>query len=103
MTKFVPKRRLFSLRMPHGTERVARPAKAKNVIVENGKLVSVHYNALISSIKFLLNFSWTYNTPPDSPRLAIGQYNDIIQDIDIYAIQSIEGTVPIEKENLKSN
>ncbi|XP_055308329.1 phosphatidylinositol 5-phosphate 4-kinase type-2 beta [Sitodiplosis mosellana] len=30
-----------------------------------------------------------YNTPPDSPR-CLGQYNDIIQDIDIYALHSIE-------------
>lgn len=42
---------------------------------------------------------YTYNnTPPDSPRGCLagggpsGQYNDnIIQDVDIYAIQSIEG------------
>lgn len=34
----------------------------------------------------------TYNTPPDSPR-CMAQYNDIIQDIDIYALHSIEGTV----------
>lgn len=33
---------------------------------------------------------WTYNTPPDSPR-CIGQYNEIIQEIDIYALHSIEG------------
>ncbi|XP_031630585.1 phosphatidylinositol 5-phosphate 4-kinase type-2 beta [Contarinia nasturtii] len=30
-----------------------------------------------------------YNTPPDSPR-CLGPYNDIIQDIDIYALHSIE-------------
>lgn len=33
---------------------------------------------------------WTYNTPPDSPR-CLGQYNEIIQEIDIYALNSIEG------------
>lgn len=33
---------------------------------------------------------WTYNTPPDSPR-CLGQYNEIIPEIDIYAISSIEG------------
>ncbi|CAD7093962.1 unnamed protein product [Hermetia illucens] len=32
---------------------------------------------------------FTYNTPPDSPR-CIGQYNEIIHDIDIYAIPSLE-------------
>uniref|UniRef100_A0A0K8TRW2 1-phosphatidylinositol-5-phosphate 4-kinase n=1 Tax=Tabanus bromius TaxID=304241 RepID=A0A0K8TRW2_TABBR len=32
---------------------------------------------------------WTYNTPPDSPRCT-GQYNEIIHDIDMYAIRSIE-------------
>lgn len=32
----------------------------------------------------------TYNTPPDSPR-CLGPYNDIIQEIDIYALHSIEG------------
>lgn len=31
-----------------------------------------------------------YNTPPDSPR-CLGQYNDIVQEIDIYALHSIEG------------
>lgn len=47
---------------------------------------------------------YTYNnTPPDSPRGCLGgigggggasgQYNDIIQDIDIYAIQSTEGLI----------
>lgn len=32
---------------------------------------------------------WTYNTPPDSPR-CVGQFNEIIHEIDIYAIPSIE-------------
>lgn len=38
-------------------------------------------------------FRCTYNTPPDSPR-CLGQYNDIVQDIDIYALHSIEGKKP---------
>lgn len=33
---------------------------------------------------------WTYNTPPDSPR-CLAQGNEIIQDLDIYAVQSTEG------------
>lgn len=38
-----------------------------------------------------LNSSWNYNTPPDSPRCYThGQYNDIIPEIDIYAIPSLE-------------
>lgn len=39
---------------------------------------------------FFLMLRWTYNTPPDSPR-CLGQYNDIVQEIDIYALHSIEG------------
>lgn len=34
---------------------------------------------------------WTYNTPPDSPRFVGLQYNEIIPEIDIYAIPSKEG------------
>lgn len=33
--------------------------------------------------------SWTYNTPPDSPRGA--QYKEVVYEVDIYAIPSIEG------------
>lgn len=33
---------------------------------------------------------WTYNTPPDSPR-CLAHCNEIIQDLDIYAVQSTEG------------
>lgn len=37
---------------------------------------------------------WNYNTPPDSPRCYThGQYNDIIPEIDIYAIPSVEGEI----------
>lgn len=40
----------------------------------------------------IFNSSWNYNTPPDSPRCYThGQYNDIIPEIDIYAIPSLEG------------
>lgn len=35
---------------------------------------------------------WTYNTPPDSPR-CLAHCNEIIQDIDIYAVQSTEGEI----------
>lgn len=44
----------------------------------------------------LLHSSWNYNTPPDSPRCYThGQYNDIIPEIDIYAIPSLEGELPV--------
>lgn len=35
-------------------------------------------------------FRWTYNTPPDSPRCP-GQHNDVSQELDIYALQGLEG------------
>lgn len=34
-----------------------------------------------------------YNTPPDSPRCTEQQGNEIIPDLDIYAIPSIEGKI----------
>lgn len=37
---------------------------------------------------------WTYNTPPDSPR-CVANCKEIIQDIDIYAVDSTEGKSPL--------
>lgn len=36
---------------------------------------------------------FNYNTPPDSPRCIEQQGKDIIPDVDIYAIASIEGNI----------
>lgn len=38
---------------------------------------------------------FNYNTPPDSPRCIEQQGKDIIPDVDIYAIASIEGNIHI--------
>lgn len=56
MTKFVPKRRPFSLRMPHGTVLVARPARVKNVIVENGKCLF-----MFITVQILSRHSWCFS------------------------------------------
>lgn len=51
----------------------------------------------------IINSSWNYNTPPDSPRCYThGQYNDIIPEIDIYAIPSLEGedSLPLSNDHL---
>lgn len=41
-------------------------------------------------VEYSSQFRFNYNTPPDSPRyIGQGQYNEIIPEIDIYAISSL--------------
>lgn len=59
----------------------------------------MHLFVLLKSIKFFfISFRWTYNTPPDSPRGA--QYNEVVYEVDIYAIPSIEGILKKKLSNL---
>lgn len=66
----------------------AKTAKARNVIVEKGEFIKQY--------KYIQPYNyvycrWTYNTPPDSPRGA--QYKEVVYEVDIYAIPSIEGNI----------